>query len=132
MCQLALQCCCTAPSHAAAISAADYAAVLVCAFGVLRGVLIRGRHLPAQDPLPRGGPANTAAIRAFAEIEHWLGIASNSTDDISATCMAYTATLCTGTSASTQKHIICLPTLQTIREKIAFVIKGYRPSERGG
>jgi hypothetical protein len=113
-------------------SAADYAAELVFAFGVLRGVLIRGRHLPAQDPLPWGGTANTAAIRAFAEIEHWLSIAHNSTDDISAACMACTATLCTGTSASTQQHIIRLPASPTIREKIAFVIKGYRPSERGG
>jgi hypothetical protein len=80
-----------------------------------------------------GGTANTAAVRAFAEIEHWLGIASNSTDDISATCMACTATLCTGTFASTQQHIIRLSALQTIREKIAFFIfKGYRSSERGG
>jgi hypothetical protein len=75
-------CCC---HHS---SAADYAAEFCCAFGVLRDVLIRLRHRPSQGPFPIGGTANIAAMRAFAEIEHWLSIASNSTDDISATCTA--------------------------------------------
>jgi hypothetical protein len=76
-------------------------------------------------PFLIGGTGNTAAIRAIAEIEHWVSITSRGTDEISATRAAFMDTLRTSTSASTAQHIIRLPTLQTSTEKTTFVTTGF-------
>jgi hypothetical protein len=76
-------------------------------------------------PFLIGGTGNTAAIRAIAEIEHWISITAPGTDEISATRAAFMDTLRSNASASTEQHIIRLPSSQTITEKITFVTTGF-------
>jgi ActR/RegA family two-component response regulator len=72
-------------------------------------------------PFLIGGNSNTAAIRAIAEIEHWVSITSTGTDEISATRAALMDTL----RQSTVQHIIRLPISQTSTDKATFITTGF-------
>jgi hypothetical protein len=73
-------------------------------------------------PFLIGGTGNTAAIRAIAEIEHWVSITSTGTDEISATHAAFMdSSLHSSNPASTAQHIIRLPISQTSTEKATFI-----------
>jgi lysophospholipase L1-like esterase len=76
-------------------------------------------------PFLIGGTDNTAAIRALAEIEHWVSITSVGTDEISATRKAFMDSLRTSTSTLDIQQIIRLPVSQTSQEKTTFVTTGF-------
>jgi hypothetical protein len=58
-------------------------------------------------------------------VEHWVHITANSTDDISATCKAFMASLRSGTTSRASQQIIRLPVSQTSTEKGPFVTMGF-------
>jgi hypothetical protein len=76
-------------------------------------------------PFLLGGTGNTAAIRALAEIEHWVSITATGTDEISATRKAFMSTLRTNTNNNSMQHIIRLPINQHSLEKATFVTIGF-------
>jgi hypothetical protein len=76
-------------------------------------------------PFLLGGTVHTAAIRALAEIEHWVSSTGNNNDNISATRSAFMSSLRTVKHVSTHQQIICLPTSQSNSEKLTFVTTGF-------
>jgi hypothetical protein len=76
-------------------------------------------------PFLLGGTGNTAAIRAIAEIEHWVSITATGTDEISTTHSAFINTLRINTSSNTGQHIIRLPVSQHSLKKATFVTIGF-------
>ncbi len=68
---------------------------------------------------------HTAAIKALAEIEHWVSSTGNNNDNISATCSAFMSSLRTVKHVSTHQQIIRLPAPQTNSEKLTFVTMGF-------
>ncbi len=115
----------SSPSHAAAIGTADHTAEFVRSAGRLRGAFMGGVTILHGIPFLIGGTGNTAAIRAIAEIEHWVSITSMGSDEISATRASFMDSLRSSTPASTAQHIIRLPTSQTSTEKATFVTTGF-------
>jgi hypothetical protein len=115
----------SSPSHAAAVGTAEYTAEFVRSAGRLRGAFMGGVTVLHGIPFLIGGTDNTAAIRAMAEIEHWVSITAPGTDEISATRAAFMDTLRTSTPTSTVQHIIRLPSSQTCTEKTTFVTTGF-------
>jgi hypothetical protein len=76
-------------------------------------------------PFHLGGTVNTAAIRALAEIEHWVSSTGNNNDNISATRSAFMSSLRTVKHVSTHQQIIRFPASQTNSEKLTFVTMGF-------
>jgi hypothetical protein len=76
-------------------------------------------------PFPLGGTVNTPAIRTLAEVEHWIHITANGTEDISATRKAFVASLCNDFTTHATQQIIRLPVSQTSTEKGTFVTSGF-------
>jgi hypothetical protein len=76
-------------------------------------------------PFLIGGTGNSSAIRAIAEIEHWITITAHGTDEISATRAAFMDTLRSNTSACTAQYIIRLPSSQTSTDRTTFVTTGF-------
>ncbi len=115
----------SSPSHAAAIGTADYTAEFVRSAGRLGGAFMGGVTVLHGIPFLLGGTNNTAAIRALAEIEHWVSITSSGTDEISATRAAFMDTLRQSNTGSTVQHIIRLPISQTSMDKATFITTGF-------
>jgi hypothetical protein len=59
------------------------------------------------------------------EVEHWVSISANSTDDISATRTAFAAKLLNSTSTHAKQQIIQIPVSQTSTKKCTFVAMGF-------
>jgi hypothetical protein len=76
-------------------------------------------------PFLLDGTVNTAAIRALAEIEHWVSSTSNGNDNISATRSAFMSSLRTVKHVRTHQQIIRFPASQTNSEKLTFVTMGF-------
>jgi hypothetical protein len=115
----------SSPSHAAAVGTADYTAEFVRSAGRLRGAFMGGVTVLHGIPFLIGGTGNSAAIRAIAEIAHWISITAHGTEEISATRAAFMDTLRSNTSACTEQYIIRLPSSQTCTEKTTFVTTGF-------
>jgi hypothetical protein len=111
-------------SHAAAVGAADYAADFVRASGSLRGAFAGAVTVMHGIPFLLGGTKNHAAIRAIAEIEHWVQITSGS-DTISATRAIFKDSITTHTDSTDQPALIRLPISQTATEKCTFESRGF-------
>jgi hypothetical protein len=75
----------SSPSYAAVVGTADYAAEFVQSSGQLRNAFMGGVTVLHGIPFLIGGTNKNAAIRALAEIEHWVSTTSVGTDEISAT-----------------------------------------------
>jgi hypothetical protein len=72
-----------------------------------------------------GGTENTAALRAIAEIEHWIKLTSRGTDTISATRAIFADTLIGNTDTHDQQCILRLPSSQTSTEKCTHISTGF-------
>jgi hypothetical protein len=120
----------SSPSHAAAVGKAEYTAEFVRSSGQLRNAFMGGVTVLHSIPFLIGGTGNTAAIRAIAEIEHWVSITSIGTDEISASLSAFVETLLSGTSCSTEQHMIRLPVFQTCMDKATFITTGFDTSKQ--
>jgi hypothetical protein len=115
----------SSPSYAASIGTADYAADFVHAAGQLRNALMGGVTVLHGVPFLLGGTINTPAIRTLAEVEHWVHLTANGTDDISATRKAFMSSLCIDSTTHATQQIIRLPVSQTSTEKATFVTTGF-------
>jgi hypothetical protein len=115
----------SSPSHAAAVGTAEYAADFVRSSGQVMYAFMGGITVLHGIPFLLGGTSNTAAIRAIAEIEHWVSITATGTDEISATRKAFMSTLRTDRNNNTMQHIIRLPINQNSLEKATFVTLGF-------
>ncbi len=115
----------SSPSYAAVVGTADYAAEFVRSSGQLRNAFMGGVTVLHGIPFLIGGTNNTAAIRALAEIEHWVSTTSVGTDKISATRKLFMDSLCTSNSTTDVQHIIRLPMSQTSQEKSTFITTGF-------
>ncbi len=78
-------------------------------------------------PLLMGGTGNTAAIRANAEMEHWIKLTSRGTDTdiISATRAIFTKSLNTDTEQWCHQIIIRLSESRTSKDKYTFISTGF-------
>ncbi len=115
----------SSPSHAAVVGTAEYAADFVRSSGQVRNAFMGGITVLHGIPFLLGGTSNTAAIRAIAEIEHWVSITATGTDEISATRKAFMSTLRTDKNNNSMQHIIRLPINQHSLEKATFVTLGF-------
>jgi hypothetical protein len=77
------------------------------------------------SPFLIGGTNNSAAIRALAEIEHWVSTASVDTDEISATRKLFVDSLRTTNCIPDVQQIIRLPVSLTSQEKISMITTGF-------
>ncbi len=113
-------------SHAAFVGTADYAADFIRAAGQLRNAFMGGGVMVLHGiPFLIGGTVNTPAIRTMAEVEHWVHITANCTDNISATRKAFMASVRSDRTVHATQHIIRLPVSQTSTEKGTFVTTGF-------
>jgi hypothetical protein len=115
----------SSPSHAAAVGTVEYAADFVWSSGQVRNAFMGGITVLHGIPFLLGGTSNTAAIRAIAEIEHWVSITAIGTDEISAMRKAFMSTLRTDKNNNSMQHIIRLPINQNSLEKATFVTLGF-------
>jgi hypothetical protein len=113
------------PSHAAVVGTADYAAEYVRSSGQLRNAFMGGVTVLHGIPFLIGGTNNSAAIRALAEIEHWVSTASVDTDEISATRKLFVDSLRTTNCIPDVQQIIRLPVSLTSQEKISMITTGF-------
>ncbi len=107
---------------AAVVGTADYAAEFVRASGQLRGAFAGGINVLHGIPFLLGGTTSVTAIRAMAEIEHWVSSTVHCSDDIYAARKAFAHSLRTDNWARTHDQIIRLPASQTNSEKVSFLI----------
>ncbi len=108
-------------SHAAAVGTADYTADFVRASGVFAGSVTVLHGIP----FLLGGTDNSAALRAIAEIEHWVRMTTRGTDTVSATRAIFADSLYGNTEHHDQQCILRLPASQTSTEKITYITTGF-------
>jgi hypothetical protein len=112
-------------SYAALVGTADYCAEFVRAAGRLRGAFSGGINTLHGIPFLLGGTKYTPAIRALAEIEHWVSMASQGHDDISATRRSFANSLRSTSTSGKHEHVIKLPASLVNSERQSFVVSGF-------
>ncbi len=115
----------SSPSYAAVVGTAHYTTQFVRSSGQLRNAFMGGVTVLHGTPFLIGGTNNSAAIRALAEIEHWISTTLVGTDKISATRKAFMDTLWSSTTNNNVQHIIRLPVSQTCHDKATFITTGF-------
>jgi hypothetical protein len=108
-------------SYAAAIGTADYAADYVRASGALRGAFAGAVTVLHGIPFLLVGTENSAALRAIAEIEHWVRLTSRSTDTISTTRAIFADSLNGSHEHQDQHFILRLPSSQSNTDKSTYI-----------
>jgi hypothetical protein len=112
-------------SYAALVGTADYCAEFVRAAGRLRGAFSGGINTLHGIPFLLGGTKFAPAIRSLAEIEHWVSMASQGHEDISASRRSFANSLrSTGTSGN-HEHVIKLPATIVSAERLPFIVSGF-------
>jgi hypothetical protein len=112
-------------SHAAAVSTADYASDFVRAWGALRGAFAGAVTVLYGVPFLLGGTENSAALRAIAEIEHWVRLTSRGTDTVSATRAIFADSLYGTHEHHDQQCILRLASSQNSTEKSTYITTGF-------
>jgi hypothetical protein len=112
-------------SHAAAVGTADYAAYFVRASGALRGAFAGAVTVLHGIPFLLGGTDNSAALRAIAEIEHWVRLTTRGTDTVSATRAIFADSLYGTHEHHDQQCILRLPSSQISTEKSTYITTGF-------
>ncbi len=112
-------------SHVAAVGAADYAADYVGTSGLIQGAFAGSVTVMHGISFLLGGTSNSPALRALAEVEHWVKLTLQGTDTISASRAIWADSLTTDTSTDDQQIIIRLPISQKSLERCTYISTGF-------
>ncbi len=107
------------------MSSASHAADYVRALGALTGAFAGSLTVLHGIPFLLGGTENMAALRAIAEIGHWIRLTSQGTDTISATRAIFADSLIGNSEHHEQQCILRLPSSQTCTDKCTFISTGF-------